>query len=149
MLFTALHINLSSVKFPIILPLVFHLPLLHPSTYTHSYTSTHFNKANIFTVSQFRNSHLCFLVSSDFQISLKIFTETQLNLQSPAGKLSKMLRFRELVSNMANKTCIHTHLHTQIHTEKTAYVMVNIHFPGNSLVVQRLGLSASAVMGPC
>lgn len=43
---------------------------------------------------------------------------------------------------MGNKTCIHTHIHTQIHTEKTAYVMVKIHFLGISLVVQWLGLSA-------
>ena len=46
---------------------------------------------------------------------------------------------------MGNKTCIHTHTHThthtQIHTEKTAYVMVKIHFLGISLVVQRLGLN--------
>lgn len=53
-----------------------------------------------------------------------------------------MLRFKELVSKMGNKTCIHTHIHTQIHTEKTAYVMVKIHFLGISLVVQWLGLSA-------
>ena len=53
-----------------------------------------------------------------------------------------MLRFKELVSKMGNKTCINTHIHTQIHTEKTAYVMVKIHFLGISLVVQWLGLSA-------
>lgn len=75
------------------------------------------------------NSDLCFFVASDSQISLKYLLRFCILkwLTKPSREIAKMLRCKQRVSIMGNKTLIHTPTCT-IHAENTAYMINKIHF---------------------